>query len=403
MTPKDFIRTPIDSDVYQKPFPSPEIGKKSTPAPKKQHTVVRSKEEIPPSVVDFFKIDPRTQTTYTEEEKIFLAQVLMHEIDEGVRLLKKAKKTDEAKTIQNFSNEMHITHRLDLLRELVEEIKQTQWKPQRVQHSYKARNNQWGAIKTRLGRHPALAVTELGVGYKDCNEDAFLIIPSEKIVALADGMGGHVGGNVASCIAIDFFEYGIKQGKELEKAISLSNDAILARSKNDPHLGGMHPMGCTFAAIQIKHSLLRVAHVGDTKVIVIRDGQIVFQTQDHTQGQQLLQEGLVDNLTAFELNHILNRCLGLDKMQPQRDVATNSITLEPGDRIVLLTDGISDNFYDFKFRLDKVAEMVCQGSLSQAADLLVGACYNLMVAQNLPGGRLPKPDNISLAMVEYRG
>lgn len=403
MPQKDYLSTPKETKAPKPSFLSGRFKKRATLPPNSQHTSVRPHEEIPPLVIDFFKIDPRTQRAYSNGEKVFYAQVLMHEIDEGTRLLRLSGRSQEADMILNFSNKMYFSHRLDLLRELLAELRLFPSKPQRVQKSFKARNNQWGAIKTRMGKHPSLAVTEIGVGYKETNEDAFLVMPSQKVLALADGMGGHVGGNIASCIAIDFFEYAIQNGMSLEESIAFGNEAILYRSKSDPSLGGMHPMGCTFAAIQIKHSLLQIAHVGDTKVMVIRNGEIHYQTQDHTQGQQLLKEGLVDNLTAFELNHILNRCLGLDAMQTKRDVALDQMSLAPGDRILLLTDGITDNFFDPKFKLNQISEISFQGSLSQAADLLVDSCYNRMTSQNLPCGRAPKPDNISLAMVEYRG
>lgn len=403
MTQKHSFRTPKDPGKLRRQFVQANWQKSSPDLSPVPHITVRNQDEIPQSVLDFFKIDPRTQTPYTGPERLFFSKVFVHEIDEGIRILLRAKRLQEAKAIGDFSNKIHLTHRLDQLRKILEEIEINPILPERVHRSHKARNNQWGALKTRFGHHPALALTELGVGYKECNEDAYLLLNQNKILALADGMGGHVGGNIASGIAIDFFEHGIGLGMELEQAISYANDAVLVRSKSDPRLGGMHPMGCTFAAIQLKHSLLRVCHVGDTKVLVVRDGEILFQSQDHTQGQQLLGEGLVDNATAFELNHILNRCLGLDTMQPQRDVASHAMNLEPGDRVLLLTDGITDNFFDSQFGLTSLGEIIGQGSLSQAADLLIDKCHELMVNPQLPNGRPSKPDNISVAMLEYRG
>ncbi len=364
---------------------------------------VRSEKEIPASVLDFFKLDPKTKRPFTLEEKLFYAQVFMHEIDEGCRLLARAGRAEEAKTIGNFSNKLHLFSRLELLRKVLEENDLAQLPPERVQHAHKARNNQWGALKTRLGTHPAVAVTACGVGYKDCNEDAYLVLSEHKILALADGMGGHVAGHLASCIAIDFFEREVSRGADLEDAITRANDAILLRSRSDPRLGGIYPMGCTFAAIQIKHSQLKIAHVGDTKVMVLRDGKIFLETQDHTQGQQLLREGLIDRHTAFELNHILNRCLGLDAMRAQRDVAVTTVVLKPGDRLVLATDGITDNFFDENFKLDELAKVASQGPLPQAADAIISDTENRMCKETLPDNRPSKRDNMSLAMAEYRG
>jgi len=267
----------------------------------------------------------------------------------------------------------------------------------------KARNNQFGAAKTNLGAHPAVAVTEVGIDYKPRNEDAFLMMPQQKTLALADGMGGHVAGHIASGVAVDFFEEGIRQGMDIENAIVFANEAIMTRAHNDPKLAGMHPMGCTFAAVQVRHTMLKVAHVGDTKVIVLRSGKILFESFDHTQGQELLREGLIDSSTALELNHILNRCIGLDSMRPDRDVETSTLTLAPGDRVLIATDGVTDNFFDGKLRLDELAELASNGSLTQAAELIVDQCQERMRRGKLADGRRSKCDNLSLAMFEFRG
>ena len=366
-------------------------------------TTVKGPKEIPQSILDYFQIDPRTRQELSEEERILQAQVFMHEIEEGARLLGRSGHNKDAQIISDFSNNIYPSQRLDLLRRRWDEIKLLKINPERVQNRHKARNNQWGAIKTRLGPHPAVAYSEVGIGYKEINEDGFLLMSPQKTLALADGLGGHPGGDVASCIAIDFFEFGIHHGLNMEQAITYANEAIIARSHSDPELGGMHPMGCTFVSIQLRHSLLRIAYVGDSKVLVLRDGKILFETADHTKGQELLREGLVDTATAFELNHILSRCLGLDRMQAQRDVARMNVELEPGDRILMTTDGITDNFFDEQFGLEELAQMAFSGSPAQGADAIVDACHQRMLSETLPSGRPPKPDNISLALLEFRG
>ncbi|MCE9624358.1 MAG: SpoIIE family protein phosphatase [Deltaproteobacteria bacterium] len=364
---------------------------------------VRPPEKIPASLLNFFKIDPRTQQPYKPEEKIFFSQVLMHEIDEGLRLLERLEKRAEAKAVGNFSNQLHITQRLELVRNLLASTECATLEPERVRGTLKARNNQLGAARANLGSHPAVAVTEVGIDYKPRNEDAFLMMPHQKTLALADGMGGHVAGHIASGVAVDFFEAGVRNGMDIERAIVFANEAIMTRTHNDPKLGGMHPMGCTFAAVQIRHTMLKVAHVGDTKVLVLRDGEILFESLDHTQGQELLREGLVDACTALELNHILNRCIGLDSMRPDRDVDASTLTLAPGDRVLLATDGVTDNFFDGNLNLKELAELASSGSLTQAAEVIVDQCQDRMRRGKLTDGRRAKCDNLSLAMFEFRG
>lgn len=364
---------------------------------------VRSAHDVPKQVKEFFRLDPRTRGAYRPEESLFLSQVLLHEIDEGVRLLRRLGRRQEAEAISNFSNSLHLSQRLELMRTLLHRPDLEDLEPERIRGSHKARNNQVGAAKASLGRHAAVAVTDAGIDYKPRNEDGFLMMAEQKVLGLTDGMGGHVSGHIAAGIAIDFFEAGMSRSMELEEAMTYANEAILARAHSDPRLAGMHPMGCTFAAVQVKHTQLKTAHVGDTKILVLREGAIVFQTLDHTQGQELLREGLVDPSTALELNHVLNRCIGLDRMHPQRDVSLSQVELEPGDRVLLATDGITDNFFDRNFSLNELAELACSGSLTQAAERTVDECHHRMRAKKLPNGRPAKCDNLSLAMLEFRG
>jgi len=366
-------------------------------------TCVRPPDKIPSNVLAYFKMDPRTQREYKPEEKTFYAQVLLHEIEEGLHLLQRLGMREDADRIGNFSNAMHVTQRLELLRHLLSQAESEPAEPERVRSSLKARNNQCSAAKCNLGNHQAVAVTEVGIDYKPRNEDGFLMMPEQKVLALADGMGGHVAGHIASGIAIDFFQAGIEDGMDLETAICFANEAIMTRSHNDPRLSGMHPMGCTFAAVQIRHTLLRVAHVGDTKILVIRDGKILFESRDHTQGQELLREGLIDSATALELNHILNRCIGLDSMRPSRDVEVSTMTLAPGDRVLLATDGVTDNFFDRSLSLEELSRIACSAGLPQAAEMIVDESQKRMRNGNLPDGRTAKCDNLSLALMEFRG
>ncbi|MCP5468209.1 MAG: serine/threonine-protein phosphatase [Deltaproteobacteria bacterium] len=361
---------------------------------------VRGEKELPELALKFCRFHPQTHQPLSREDTILFAQVLMHEIDEGVRVLSHYGQEEEAKIINNFKNSLHILQRLALLREQLDKLASKSYRPEAVSHVHKIRNNQWGVVQEKLGKHDVYAVTDSGIGYKNVNEDAILVLPQQKTVAVVDGMGGHLGGNIASCVAIDFFEFALEKGLDLAEAISFANDAILARSELDSRLGGRTPMGCTFAAVRFLDSKIEVAHVGDTKVLLVRKKKIIYQSQDHTQGQYLLSEGLVDCATAFELNHILSRCLGLDKMQAQRDVSYSIVPCKSGDRIVMMTDGITDNFFDKKFQLINIANAVMKGSLSTVADRLIDTYHNLMLSKQLPNGRSPKADNISLAFLQ---
>ena len=362
---------------------------------------VRSSQNIPPQVLDFFKMDPTTRRVLSLEESLFQSQVLMHEIDEGVRILARMKKYAEANMIADFSSEIHLSSRLDLLRRLMEDPAIAELDPEKVR-GLKIRNNQWGLAKARHDYLIAIGATSPGVGYKKNNEDALILMPEQQVFALADGMGGHIGGNLASCIAVDFFEYAILHRLPLEDAIVFANDAILLRTRSDPKMKSRPAMGSTFAALQIEAGgEARVAYVGDTKTLLIRKGEIILQTEDHTQGQKLLREGTIKASQAFELNHILNRCLGLDSLSALRDVTCLHFAVEPGDRILLVTDGVTDNFFDEDFRLSELAELVSKPSLDQAANNIIKACESRMKKDHLENGRVVKHDNFSLLIVEH--
>lgn len=402
MTPKEIFSTPESSSILPSTLGTPARQSVSTRTPS-QTIKVRHPEEIPGKLLQYFLMDPKTRQPLNESDRYLFAQVYLHEIEEGARLIALAGQQKDASILADFSNSIYPSQRLDLIRRRLEDLQALTLPAQRLNKSLKARHNQCGAIKTRMGQHPTVAFTENGWGYKPRNEDAYLIMPHQKVLALCDGMGGHPGGDVASGMAVDFLEYGMAQGMNLGDAIALANQAILIRGQSDPRLGGRHPMGCTLAAIQLRHSLLKVAHMGDTRVLVVRNGKLIFTSQDHTKGQELLREGLVDGPTAFELNHILNRALGMDFIQARRDIAMGSIELKPGDRVGIFTDGITDNFFDPAFRLDELQKFMARGSLTEAADCIVEEVQSRISSERLPSGFEPKPDNISLALVEYQG
>ncbi len=402
MAPKEILSTP-ETSLYLPTKISKSLRPRHFRPTKKGMVRVRVPEEIPKILLDYFQMNPKTRTPLKEADRYLFAQVFMHEIEEGARLLSLAGQKKDGQILSDFSNPIYPSQRLDLLRRRLEELKVFYRQPERVLKGRKVRHNQCGALKSRLGNHPALAYSENGINYKPVNEDGYLIMPRHKALVVSDGMGGHPGGDVASGMAIDFMEYGIAQGMELPRAIALANQAILTRSQSDPRLGGFHPMGCTIAAIQIRHSLLKMAYVGDSKIIVVRGDRLIFETQDHTKGQELFREGLVDYQTAFELNHILSRCLGMDAIQPKRDVSTMTLELQPGDRIGLFTDGITDNFFDQAFKLGDLQTLVSQGNLTDAADCIMHANSQRLALPTLTSGSPPKPDNISLALIEYRG
>ncbi len=362
---------------------------------------VRSPRKISRRVRDFFKIDVHTGAKLSNEQRAFLAQVLMHELDEGARILQVCEEFEKAQMMHHFNHPMHLSQQVQLLRSWLAEEKIMKREPEWVQSGNKIRNNQIGSFAASLPTGILFAFSSEGILYKERNEDALLITPQKGIMAVLDGMGGHVGGNIASGLVVDFLEYALLQDYTLEEAIFFANEALLQRIQNDPSLGGSAAMGTTLVCTQILKNKLRCLSSGDSKCIVIRQGKVCAQSRDHTNGQELLREGLVDYETAHQLNHILSRCLGQESIIPNRDLENFSFELKKGDRILLASDGITDNFYSIDFSLQELAKLASHGTLEEAVQKIYHTTLNRIRKDILPTGKAAKPDNLTVILYEH--
>jgi PPM family protein phosphatase len=194
------------------------------------------------------------------------------------------------------------------------------------------------------------------------NEDSFFTDINQGLLAVADGMGGHASGEVASKIAIDVLRNYFQQdnnGKasligpfcneayadrtnQLCSAIQLANSAIYEAAMGNPQL---HGMGTTLAAILIQGKKLSIAHVGDSRVYLIRAGSIEQLTDDHTLVYEQFKRELISKEEAESSNirHVLTRALGI---APVVDVDLGEMTLADGDVLILCSDGLSEMISD---------------------------------------------------------
>ncbi|MFC5381221.1 PP2C family protein-serine/threonine phosphatase [Aquipuribacter nitratireducens] len=186
------------------------------------------------------------------------------------------------------------------------------------------------------------ARSDIGLGRYSNNQDSGYAGP--HLLAVADGMGGHAGGDVASSLAVG--ELAALDGEALSSGEAQSrlagvlrrtNEALQRRTSDDPELAGM---GTTVTALLRTGSRLILAHIGDSRAYLLRDGELVQVTVDHTYVQSLVDAG---RITAEEAeNH------------PQRNVVMRVLTGEhgdepdlsvregrPGDRWLLCSDGLS--------------------------------------------------------------
>jgi PPM family protein phosphatase len=242
-------------------------------------------------------------------------------------------------------------------------------------------------------RLSSFARTDVGL-LRSGNEDSHL--RGRTVFAVADGLGGHRGGEVASAMAVepladlDGREFaGADQAAEaLEGAIRSANQAILRQSRADPELWGMGTT-VTAAAVAAGGGVLQLAHVGDSRAYLLRTGAPLRQlTTDHTLVAEAVERGLLTRQQAavHPQRGVVTRAVGLDP-DVQVDLP-EPLELAPGDQVLLCSDGLTEVVDD-----DQIA-----GVLAGEADGS-DACGALIAAANRAGG----PDNVTVVLLRVAG
>jgi len=237
----------------------------------------------------------------------------------------------------------------------------------------------------------AAGLTDVG-RQRSHNEDRFILLPEFNVFAVADGMGGHQHGEVASRMAASTIaSYFRKQngerrrtgvGDRLCAAVTQANSKIYSRADDSrTHRG----MGTTIvaAAYDPDGGQVHIAHAGDSRCYRLRSGRIEQLTRDHS----LLSDALLErpDLTEFDLaylpRNVITRALGIG---PNVDLDHRAVTVEPGDTFLLCSDGLHGLVTD-----QQIAEIVGQ------YNILTDACSNLIALANENGGR----DNITVVLI----
>ena len=163
------------------------------------------------------------------------------------------------------------------------------------------------------------------------------------LVAVADGMGGHVAGNIASNLAIETAPRPADDdGLPVAERVLAANEAIIDSVTQDEPLAGM---GTTMTlGLFASDGILRIAHVGDSRGYLLRDGELRRLTDDHTVVAELVELGRLSSDAAenHPQRHLLTRSLGLGPVT----VDDFSVDLETGDRVLLCSDGLTTMLAD---------------------------------------------------------
>ncbi len=208
------------------------------------------------------------------------------------------------------------------------------------------------------------------------------------LLVVADGMGGHAGGDVASSVAIgrlaslDSETPASDIVATLEESVLEANQEILRRARDEPQLRGL---GTTITALLRAESKFALAHIGDSRAYLLRDGETVQITKDHTFVQRLLDEGRLteDEAERHPQRSVLMRVLGDVDADPELDLSLRAAHV--GDRWLLCSDGLSG-----LVSLDTI-----DATLKDIED--PGECADALVQLALKGGG---PDNITCIVAD---
>jgi len=226
------------------------------------------------------------------------------------------------------------------------------------------------------------------------NEDSWGAFPEASLFMVADGMGGHKAGDVASRLAVDTIyellskrpapgDFQFEQTSHyLNDSIQKANQKIFERGKRIPEESGM---GTTVVVIWLGQSTAFIAHVGDSRAYLLRKQNLRLITSDHTLVHDYLTKGLLQPHEAehHPLRHVLSRAVG-----PQEQVEADIVNLpiQSGDLLLLCTDGLSN-----MVSKDKIEEIL------NGPDDLEAKNRHLVDLANDSGGS----DNVTAMLIQF--
>jgi protein phosphatase len=246
--------------------------------------------------------------------------------------------------------------------------------------------------------------TDVGLK-RDHNEDSYLCNDALRLYAVADGMGGHLGGELASRMAVDVLEKEMALrlhpatddsnpdavSMAMMEATALASKTIYESAQESPdHMG----MGTTLTGLCFHGQSLTLCHVGDSRAYLLRDGRARQLTEDHSWIQEQVRAGLLspDDAMVSRFRNIITRSVGFEAA-----VAPDLFTMpvEPGDCYLICSDGLSNYF-----SIEEIGRILTSQFYSEAGRALVDianerggddniTCVIVYVANTLDGSTSP--------------
>ena len=228
--------------------------------------------------------------------------------------------------------------------------------------------------------------------FREINEDNLMV--GNTVFAVADGMGGHAAGEVASeaalgpLRAIDEEDYRDADAatEALTEAVRQANQVVIGKATSDPDLRGM---GTTLTTVMVRGRRMHLAHVGDSRAYLLRDGMLEMLTEDHTLVAELVKEGRLtpEQAASHPQRSVITRAIGVES-DLVVDFLDAPLDLTTGDQVLLCSDGLTGPVSD-----SLIAEILRSESDGNIA------CQRLIDAANASGG----PDNITCVLLRVEG
>jgi PPM family protein phosphatase len=247
------------------------------------------------------------------------------------------------------------------------------------------------------------ALTDVGRKRKG-NEDSVIANPEQRLFVVADGMGGHAAGEIASKVAVDSINefvcltggddeitwpFGLDEGisydgNRLKTAVRYANRKVLEAVKEKAEYEGM---ATTVAAVLVDGSTANLAHVGDSRVYLYRGDELQQLTSDHSWVNEQLQSGIIsaEQARSHPLRNVVTRALG-GKVDLQVDMQAQP--MEADDILLVCSDGLTTMVTD-----EEIARV-----LSEARGDIEAGASGLVAEANARGGE----DNITVVLLQFQ-